>query len=147
MKKTTKSCLPCTMLAYLSPHGTLLPSTIREKEGDSGECLRKHGAKYRYDINDCIMIRVSINAVPIIDEDIIMPNDTKTARLIEIPSITLCEDDDNWEYHITIYEDIVDIQYKERNKELNEMETLSRQSIPTNHAEQVCRAIIKLINK
>lgn len=60
-----KSCFPRKYHAYLSPGGELLPSTIREREGDSDSALRKHGAKYRRNLSDCIKVQVVIDVLEI----------------------------------------------------------------------------------
>lgn len=60
---SSKGCFPRKMWAYLSPTGELLPSTIREREGDSDSCLKKGNAKYRHNINDCIKVNVLVDVI------------------------------------------------------------------------------------
>jgi hypothetical protein len=57
----SSKCFPRKMWAYLSPGGQLIPSTIREREGDSDSCLEKCGANYRHNLNDCIKVRVVVD--------------------------------------------------------------------------------------
>lgn len=62
-KFDSSKCFPRKMWAFLAPGGELMPSTIREREGDSNSALRKHGAKYRHNLNDCIKVQVIIDVV------------------------------------------------------------------------------------
>lgn len=54
---------PFKAWAYLSPTGSLLTSTVREKPGDSGFAFYNSMVKYRFSIEDCTLARVIIDIV------------------------------------------------------------------------------------
>jgi hypothetical protein len=60
---SSKACFPRKLWAYLSPTGELMPSTIREREGDSESALAKHGARYRCNTDDCIKVQVVVDVI------------------------------------------------------------------------------------
>lgn len=56
--------LPSEYWAYVTASGALLPSTVREKEGDSRSALHKTDAKYRAnDLASYRLVRVRVDVV------------------------------------------------------------------------------------
>ncbi len=51
-----------TFHAYLTPKGALIPSTIRQKEGDALHALTKSGTQYRHGLGHgvCRPVRVTV---------------------------------------------------------------------------------------
>ncbi len=64
-----KKQFPRKLWAYLSPTGELMPSTIREKQGDSQSALKKCDMKYRDRLESCQPVRVSVHRIPVQEDD------------------------------------------------------------------------------
>lgn len=58
-----KNTFPRNYHAFLSPEGVLIPSTIREREGDSDSVLRKLCPYRKYTAEECQHVIVSVSLV------------------------------------------------------------------------------------
>lgn len=47
-------------LAYTTPDGDIIPSTIRQKEGDARTALLKSDARHRHTLADCKLVNVTV---------------------------------------------------------------------------------------
>jgi hypothetical protein len=50
-------------MAYTTPAGNLIPSTIRQKQADALYALRQSDARHRHELSACKLVKVKVEVI------------------------------------------------------------------------------------